>query len=149
MKIFVSAAFAALLVASPAAAARGRAPDTEATRPPPPGDDPFGAHSGEAVTIKGQTVYPADHVLAPDGYVTLLVTTRDAEGGRHARAVGRQAADIGDNGRYYAVNVLEGEAAAKMDELAADGHILFVELDQRMAVPPAPYGIGMVLEDAA
>jgi len=110
----------------------------------------IGARAGErSVSIKGQTVYPADHVLAPDGYVTLLVTTRDAEGGRHARAVGRQAADIGDNGRYYAVNVLEGEAAAKMDELAADGHILFVELDQRMAVPPAPYGIGMVLEDAA
>jgi len=161
MKIFVSAAFAALLVASPAAAARGRAPDTEATRPPPPGDDPFGAHSGDAVTIKGQTVYPEEHILAADGYVTIIVTTEDEEGGRHVRELGRQAVEFGDN-NSYAVNVRVEDAAAAMEQLQADEHVRYAEFDERVMVPPhedhgdgggrrlqeqQPYGIGMVLED--
>ena len=118
------------------------------------------------IMIRGQQVCSADHVLAPAGEVTLIVEARDAEGGKVLEQLYDQAVNMPGT-LFFAINVPEGDADAVMTVLEENKHIKFVELDEKVEVPPdeeletpppgssagrrlaeeIPYGIEMVLED--
>ena len=119
----------------------------------------------DCVMIKGKKVCSADHVLAPAGELTLLVEVLDEDAAKFLEERFDQAVDM--PGVFFAINVQEGGADAVITELEANEHVKFVELDEKVEVPPheqlqtplpgssaerrlaeeVPYGIDMVLED--